>query len=103
MSRPFDLIRIQSMTSEEPMPKLDPIAYTRTIRKQQLKEMVPLADSTIFEMEQRGAFPRHYALSPRPVVCNLAAAETWIEHRTHRPHRRPQSVDYRDRTTTPIQ
>ena len=27
---------------------------TRTIRRHQLKEMVPLADSTIFGMEQRG-------------------------------------------------
>jgi prophage regulatory protein len=50
------------------MPNTEAIAYTRTIRKQQLKEMVPLADSTIFEMEQRGEFPRRYALSPQTVV-----------------------------------
>ena len=28
----------------------------RTIRRHQLREMVPLADSTIYEMEQRGEF-----------------------------------------------
>jgi prophage regulatory protein len=36
----------------------------RTIRRQQLREMVPLADGTIHEMEQRGEFPRRFALSP---------------------------------------
>lgn len=30
------------------------ISIRRTIRRQQLREMVPLADSTIYEMEQRG-------------------------------------------------
>jgi hypothetical protein len=32
----------------------------RTIRRQELRQMVPLADSTIYEMEQRG-FPRRFA------------------------------------------
>jgi Prophage CP4-57 regulatory protein (AlpA) len=33
----------------------------RTIRRQQLREIVPLADSTIYEMEQRGEFPKRFA------------------------------------------
>jgi len=37
----------------------------RTIRRHQLREIVPLADSTIYEMEQRGEFPQRFALSPR--------------------------------------
>ena len=44
----------------------------RTIRRKGLKEMVPLADSTIFEMEQRGEFPRRFALGPRCVVWDLS-------------------------------
>lgn len=35
----------------------------RTIRRRQLRELAPLADSTIYEMEQRGEFPRRFALS----------------------------------------
>jgi prophage regulatory protein len=31
-------------------------ALKRTIRRRQPREMVPLADSTIYEMEQRGNF-----------------------------------------------
>ena len=33
----------------------------RTIRRHQLREMVPLADSTIYEMEQRGVETRYHA------------------------------------------
>jgi predicted DNA-binding transcriptional regulator AlpA len=44
------------------------IELPRTIRRHELKQIVPLADSTIYEMEQRGEFPKRYALSPRCVV-----------------------------------
>ena len=37
----------------------------RTIRRKQLREIVPLADSTIYEMEQRGEFQRRFALVNR--------------------------------------
>ncbi len=36
------------------------ISIKRTIRRQQLRELVPLADSTIYEMEQRGEFRRAF-------------------------------------------
>ena len=43
------------------------VGLPRTIRRHELKSIVPLADSTIYEMEQRGEFPRRFALSPRCV------------------------------------
>ncbi len=76
--------------------------YTRTIRRHQLREMVPLADSTIFEMERRGEFPRRYALSPRTVVWNLAEVEAWLADRRARPIGRAQQVDVRDRRNRPV-
>ena len=57
----------------------------RTIRRPQLREMVPLADSTIFEMEHRGEFPRRFALSPRCVVWDLAEVEAWLAARRSTP------------------
>ena len=84
------------------MPKPAAADYTRTIRRHQLKEMVPLSDSTIFEMEKRGEFPRRYALSPRTVVWNLAEVEAWLEDRRTRPIFRAQHVDVRDRRTRPV-
>jgi prophage regulatory protein len=77
-------------------------SFTLTIRRRQLKEMVPLADSTIFEMEKRGEFPRRYALSPRCVVWDLAEVEAWLASRRARPIYRGQQVDVRDRRTRPV-
>ena len=76
--------------------------FTRTIRRQQLKEMVPLADSTIFGMEQRGEFPRRFALSSRCVVWDLAEVEAWLASRRARPIYRGQQVDVRYRRTRPV-
>ena len=42
---------------------------------------MPLADTTIYEMEQRGAFPRRFYLTSRCVVWDLAEVEAWIEQR----------------------
>lgn len=53
----------------------------RTIRRPELRAIVPLADSTIYEMERRGDFPRRFALSPRCVVWDLAEVEAWLAER----------------------
>ncbi|MBE0702845.1 MAG: AlpA family phage regulatory protein [Afipia sp.] len=53
----------------------------KTIRRPQLREIVPLADSTIYDMEQRGEFPQRFYLTPRCVVWDLAEVEAWIEMR----------------------
>ena len=74
----------------------------RTIRRQQLREMVPLADSTIYEMEQRGEFPRRFALSPRCVVWDLAEVEAWLAARRSAPIVRAQSPDVRQRRSRPV-
>jgi prophage regulatory protein len=43
--------------------------------------MVPLADTTIYEMEQRGEFPRRFYLTPRCAAWDAAEIENWIEER----------------------
>lgn len=80
----------------------NPVVYTRTIRRQQLKQIVPLADSTIFGMEQRGEFPRRFALSPRCVVWDLAEVEEWLTSRRTQPIERGQQVDVRLRRSRPV-
>jgi prophage regulatory protein len=74
----------------------------RTIRRHQLREMVPLADSTIYEMEQRGEFPRRFALSPRCVVWDLAEVEAWLATRRSRPIPRAQHPDVAQRRGRPV-
>lgn len=84
------------------MPQSCDASLTRTIRRHQLKLMVPLADSTIFSMEQRGEFPRRFALSPRCVVWDLAEVEEWLASRRTRPIDRGQQVDVRHRRSRPV-
>ena len=84
------------------MPNPHPPSFTRTIRKHQIREMVPLADSTIFGMEQRGEFPGRFALSPRCVVWDLSEVEDWLVSRRTSPIPRGQQVDVRCRRSRPV-
>jgi prophage regulatory protein len=74
----------------------------QTIRRNQLRQLVPLADSTIYEMEQRGEFPQRFALSPRCVVWDLGEVEAWLASRRSKPVSRAQSPDVRQRRTRPV-
>lgn len=58
-----------------------PLPFRRTIRRQDLHQIVPLADTTIYGMEQRGEFPRRFNLTSRCVVWDLEEVEAWIEAR----------------------
>lgn len=58
-----------------------PLPFRRTIRRHELHQIVPLAETTIYEMEQRGEFPRRFNLTVRCVVWDLEEVETWIEAR----------------------
>lgn len=51
------------------------------INRKKLLAMIPLSDRTIFNLEQRGEFPRRIALTSRNVAWDLAEIEVWIETR----------------------
>jgi len=51
------------------------------IRHTELKRIVPLAGSSIYELEQSGGFPRRFSLTQRCVVWDLSEVEAWIEER----------------------
>lgn len=53
----------------------------RVIRRSQLRAIVPLSDTTIYEMEQRGEFPRRFYLTPRCVAWSLGEVEAWVAQR----------------------
>ncbi|RUW76101.1 MULTISPECIES: AlpA family phage regulatory protein [unclassified Mesorhizobium] len=78
------------------------VTIKRTIRRKELREIVPLADSTIYEMEQRGQFPRRFALTPRCVVWDLAEVEAWLHARRAAPIPRASPPDVRLRKTAPV-
>ncbi|WP_083528701.1 AlpA family phage regulatory protein [Hyphomicrobium sp. CS1BSMeth3] len=55
--------------------------FKRIVRRHELRLIVPLADTTIYEMEQRGEFPRRIYLTPRCAGWDLDEVEAWIEER----------------------
>ena len=81
-------------------------AITRTIRRQELREIVPLADTTIYDMEQRGEFPRRFYLTSRCVVWDLSEVGAWLEERRRASRakavRRAPPPDVRLRKTRPV-
>ncbi|MBG0842346.1 AlpA family transcriptional regulator [Pseudomonas chengduensis] len=83
-------------------PKGSPLPFRRTIRKHELRQIVPLAESTIYEMERRGEFPRRFNLTPRCVVWDLAEVEAWIEERKRAPRLNISKPDVYLRKTRPV-
>ncbi|MBO9829259.1 AlpA family transcriptional regulator [Xanthomonas sp. A2111] len=85
------------------LPQHNPLPFRRTIRRHELHQIVPLADTTIYEMERRGEFPRRFNLTPRCVVWDLAEVEAWIEQRKQAPRTGIVKPDVRQRKTRPVQ
>lgn len=74
----------------------------RTIRRDELRQMVPLSDSTIYEMEKRGDFPKRFNLTPRCVVWDYDDVVAWIEARRSAPSIKTHGPDVRKRRTRPV-
>ncbi len=83
-------------------PKRSPLPFRRTIRRHELRQIVPLAETTIYEMERRGEFPRRFNLTPRCVVWDLAEVEAWIEDRKQAPRINAAKPDVHLRKTRPV-
>ncbi len=83
-------------------PKHSVLPFRRTIRRQELRQIVPLAETTIYEMERRGEFPRRFNLTPRCVVWDLDEVEAWIEERKQAPRGGVSKPDVRLRKNRPV-
>ena len=95
-----EISTLRSRTSRNAIP------MRRTIRRSELRQIVPVADTTIYEMEQRGEFPRRFNLTPRCVVWDLAEVEAWIDERRLSSdaavNKRAPAPDVRQRKTRPV-
>ncbi|WP_333984917.1 helix-turn-helix transcriptional regulator [Burkholderia orbicola] len=83
-------------------PKHSVLPFRRTIRRHELRQIVPLAETTIYEMERRGDFPRRFNLTPRCVVWDLAEVEAWVEERKQAPRGGTSKPDVHLRKTRPV-
>ena len=53
----------------------------RALRRAELRKIIPLSYTTIYEMEQRGEFPRRFYLTPRCVVWDSDEVYAWLDTR----------------------
>ena len=74
----FDARAIRELYKAAPA---DPKWLRRTIRRSELRQIVPLADSTIYELERRGEFPQRFYLTARCVVWDLGEVMAWLQSR----------------------
>ena len=51
------------------------------INRKKLLAIIPLSTRTIYNLEQRGDFPRRIVLTCRNVAWDLSEVEEWIEAR----------------------
>lgn len=101
--------RPEEQTMSDPTPAAQanthPTAPVRPIRRTELRKLVPLADSTIYDLEQRGDFPRRFALTRRCVVWDRAEVEAWLAKRKADPivnDERAPGPDVRLRRSRPV-
>jgi len=93
------------MSHSVPPPPRPPgvLPASRPIRRPELRKLVPLADTTIYEMERRGEFPRRYPLTRRCVVWDLAEVEAWLADRKQQAGSDPvEGPDVGLRRTRPV-
>lgn len=83
-------------------PKHSPLPFRRTIRHHELRQIVRLAETTIYEMERRGDFPRRFHLTPRCVVWDLDEVQAWIDARKQAPCAGAVKPDVRLRKLRPV-
>ena len=82
------------------------LPFRRFIRRADLHKIVPLADTTIYEMERRGEFPQRFFLTSRCVVWDLAEVEAWVAARRQASNsaqfKRAPAPDVRRRKRRPV-
>lgn len=74
----------------------------RTIRRDELRRMVPLADSTIYVLEKKGEFPQRFNLTPRCVVWDYDEVVAWISARRTAALEPAPPPDVRKRRARPV-
>jgi prophage regulatory protein len=58
-----------------------PARSVTTIRRAELRKIIPLSYTTIYEMEQREDFPKRFYLTPRCVVWDSDEVYAWLDAR----------------------
>jgi prophage regulatory protein len=83
-----------------------PTPHRQAITRPQLRKIVPLGDTTIWEMEQRNEFPRRFFLTSRCVAWDFQEVQDWLAARVHASEegrvKRAPSPDVERRRVRPV-
>ncbi|UCQ47198.1 AlpA family transcriptional regulator [Edwardsiella ictaluri] len=71
------------------------------IRKNVLLQMVPLSESTIYALEQKGLFPKRFALTNRAVAWDKEEVENWLKTQQKNNHSPAQDAARQNLTKAP--
>jgi prophage regulatory protein len=63
------------------IPPASTLLPRRALRRAELRRIVPLSNTTIYELEQREDFPRRFYLTPRCVVWDSDEVYAWLDAR----------------------
>lgn len=74
----------------------------KTIRREELREIVPLSDSTIYAMEKRNEFPQRFSLTSRCVVWDYNEVMAWLKSKKEANNKSSQCPDVTKRKTRPV-
>lgn len=74
----------------------------RTIRRDELRTIVPLSDSTIYEMEKKGSFPNRFNLTARCVVWDYDEVQAWLLTKKEAPKQDTHHPDVNKRKARPV-
>jgi prophage regulatory protein len=58
-----------------------PLEPGELMLRSELEQNIPLSPSTIWRLEQRGAFPRRIPISTKRVAWRRSEIETWLAER----------------------
>ncbi len=69
------------------------LSTSRAIRRAELRRIVPLSDTTIYELEQRGEFPKRFYLTARCAAWDLDEVLSWlaVRKKTQTSRRQPEA------------
>lgn len=83
-----------------------PAPLRQAITRPQLRKIVPLGDTTIWEMEQRNEFPRRFFLTSRCVAWDFQEVQDWLAQRIQASEegrvKRAPAPDVGRRSTRPV-
>jgi prophage regulatory protein len=83
-----------------------PTPHRQAITRPQLRKIVPLGDTTIWEMEQRNEFPHRFFLTSRCVAWDFQEVQDWLAARKHASEegrvKRAPSPDVERRRVRPV-